>query len=744
MPKTKYLQESEKQYGRKCMVVEEALNGIAYPLLGDTIVYLLAVQFHAGNMALGYISSAAYIAGVVLPFVPLLFQGKNQIKCQAFSWFARSVSALGYLSVLFLPEVAARWVLLCVFTLFCVFRMIGIAFNDFTLKSISSVSNRGRVVADMNVAYQLSSMLFRLITGFVMTLRFFATLTGLVSLQMFGVGANLVSSGFVRKIPCRSTVEYRKGHGIVYQFRHVMTSSSLRRRLSLRWIITMAIVVFNMSVPFLRVEISLPSSLIMFYSVALGLAVVCAGLFTRSIADRLGSKPLVILSAIFTLCCFFCWAVVPVDADVGWFYFLGFLTNFFLYVSNLLVVRLIAQVMPDDDSISFNAMVNFVIALFALIAGLVSGLLAGEGEVASRIFTISGHDAGNPYSLVFLFAFLLAFVSLFIATRLKEIGSYSMKDAAGVVFSLHGIQAVSMIERLGHVSDPTKRRELLLSLGSNLNNLATSEMREILANPFSPDKEEAIRSLGEKPRMALLPDLIKVAEDDDSYVQLEAIGALGSYHGAPEAKRALVDLLEGRWSSVRSMASRSLACLTGGDSEYLEEINELSLTARHIDEEIDYLIAKQKMDKDGLFYRDFFLSVDQKRSATFRQTRYAVLASFLKFGSPRLAHLYELMNNGDVDDFLSDFLTDARDLSEIDQHYDEVFGMFARHDWMEVRDFCLGMLDCCDVSYDLRFDNLKKGILRAREMDGALFDVQDALAELYFCYSLEKNSKEST
>lgn len=741
MAGTQYLQESEKQAGRKYMVIEESLNGIAFPLLGDTIVYLLAVQFHAGNMALGYISSAAYIAGIILPLVPILFQGKNQVKCQEFSWYARSILCIPYLFVLFLPEKWARLVLLVVFSLFCMFRMVGVAFNDFTLKSLSSASNRGRVVSEMNVAYQTSSVTFRLLLGFVMSLRFFSSLIGMVCLQMVGVVTNMFSAHFVGKIPCRSTVSYQKGHGIFHQLHKVFGDASLKRRLILRWISSMAIVVFNMSVPFLRVEVSLSSSLIMFYSVALGVAVVCAGLTTKNIADRLGSKPLVIISAIFSLACLFVWALLPVDTNVILFYLLGFLTNYFLSTINILIVRLVAQVMPDEDSISFNVMVNFVIALFALLAGLLSGVFADCPEVATHLFAVSGRFVGNPYTLVFLFDFALLLVILFIATRLRELGSYSMKDAAGVVFSLHGIQAVSMIERLGHTYDPTKRRALLLSLGSNLNNLATSELREILANPFSPDKQDAIRSLGEKPRIALLNDLIRVAEDDDSYVQLEAIGALGAYRGEEKAEKALVNLLSGKWSSVRSMASRSLAYLTDGDPKYLPEVDALSLTARHIDEEIDYLIAKRSLDKEGLFYRNFFLSVEQGRSATFRQTRYAVLASFLKFGSPRLAHLYELMNNGDVQDFLSDFLTDARDLAQIDQHYDEVFAMFDRSDWEAVRDFCLGLLDDCAVSYNPRFLHLKEGILRAREMDIALFDVQDALAELYFCYSLEKNSR---
>ena len=66
------------------MYRQELYNGVAYSLLGDTLVYLLAISFGAGNIALGYISSASYIAGIVLPFVPQMFQGQPD---KGTSWF---------------------------------------------------------------------------------------------------------------------------------------------------------------------------------------------------------------------------------------------------------------------------------------------------------------------------------------------------------------------------------------------------------------------------------------------------------------------------------------------------------------------------------------------------------------------------------------------------------------------------------------------------------------------------------
>lgn len=723
------------------MYRQELYNGVAYSLLGDTIVYLLAIYFGAGNIALGYISSASYIAGIVLPFVPQMFHGRNQIKVQSLVWVLRGVVCLGYLGLYVISGDLAVLLLLLVYTLFNIFRMIGIALNDSTLKNISSVSNRGKVVANVNAAYQSSSIVIRCLTALVLGIQRFGGLAGLIGLQMFGVFANFFASREMSLIPSRSTIVYKKGRTVMVLFKEAMTDQMFRRRLILRWLSTAVAVIFGLTTPFLRLELGLSNSVVVVYSVVLGVSVMAASYVSKQFSDRLGSRPLVFFSTLFSLFFFMAWVLVTRTVNPIWFFVLGFLTNFFVALISLLTFRLVAQVMPDDETVPFNSMVNFVIAIIAFLVGIFSGFLADKGDIARNLFVLDGKVAGNGYTLVFLFAIALTMIETLVASRLQEVGAYSSQEAAQVIFSMHGIRAVSMIEKLEHTSDPAKRRFLMLSLGENFNNLATSELRQILASPFSPDKLEAVRTLADRPRKSLLDDLIKVARDDDSYVQLDAIAALGSYRKEEKAKDALVQLmLHGRWSSVRSMASKSLARITES-TEYLSLVNELSHSAKHIDEVIDYLIAKRFMDKSGSFYQEFFISIDQGRSATFRQTRYAVIASFLKFGSPRLAQLYEQMNLGIPKDFLSPFLTEARDLNQIDLYYNEVLSYFKNQDWVALRDFCLEILDVSDVSFDPCFDNLKKGLLRSREMDIAHFDVQDALAMLYFSYSLGKNAK---
>ncbi|NBK24373.1 MAG: MFS transporter, partial [Spirochaetia bacterium] len=528
---------------------------------------------------------------------------------------------------------------------------------------------------------------------------------------------------------------------VVTIFKESMLQSSLSRRLILRWLATGVAVIFGLTVPFLRIELGLSNSMVVLYSVVLGLAVVAASYISRQFSDRLGSRPLVFISTLFSLFFFLLWALITPAVAPVWFFILGFFTNFFVALIALLVFRLVQQVMPDDDAVGFNSMANFVIAIVAFFVGIISGLLADSGDIARSIFILDGKVAGNSYTLVFLFAMALTAVEALVAARLQEVGAYSSQAAAAVVFSMHGLKAVSMIERLEKTTDPAKRRFLMHSLGSNYNNMATSEIRSILASPFSADKIEAVRALADRPRKALLDDLITVARDDDSYVQLDAIAALGAYKKDPKVKEVMLILLKhGRWSSVRSMASKTLARITD-TTEYLPLINELSHTAKHIDEVIDYLIAKRHMDKDGAFYQEFFLSVEQGRSATFRQTRYAVIASFFKFGSPKLSALYEQLNSGNIKGFFPSFLTEARDLNQIDQNYDEVLSMFYNQKWTELRVFCLNILEDANLAFAPCLDNLKIGILKSREMDISLFDIHDALAGLYFSYSLGKNTR---
>jgi hypothetical protein len=735
------LNDAEKKYGQKRMFWSEIFNGFSSIFLGDTLVFLLAVHFQAGNIILGLISSGIYVAGLAMPLMMKMFVGHNQEKCHAFCWQMRGLLSLGYIALFFLTGKAAVAVLVATYTLFCIFRALGVVFNDLTSKNVTSVQTRGAVLSKINTAYQGSSLVAKILSTVVTGIKAIPSLLGMIGLQVFGIITNIFSSLEYGRIPCRRTVEPNKVP-LLQMMKANLTNPLVSKQLWVKAIYLCVLILVQMAVPFMSSTLMLGNNLVLGYSVLAAIGMMIASIVMRMFSDKIGAKPLIMINTIMLSFVLVIWAILPADVHFLFFFLLGFLANFFINCINLMTYKMVALVIPEENAIGFSSFVNFLIAVCALVCGVVAGYAVDLGAALDGRFQYLQMKIGNSYSLCFLLALVLCILGYVISLSVKEKGSLSASEAAQALFSMHGLRAFSVIDRIEKTKDPTRRKILLLGLGSNFAGVATSELRLKLASPFSADKVEVIRALGDCPRPALVGDLAKIALNDDSYVQLDAIGALGGYVDNPVARDALVALLDSRWGASRSMASKSLSRFSGS-SQYLSRVNALSLAARHIDEEIDYLIAKRNMDKVGRFYGDFFVAVKNMHSSAYRQTRYALIASFLKFGSPRLAHLYELMNIGTTEDFLVDFLPEARDLEAIDNNYDSVFSAFGSNDKVFIVRFCTEMIRKADVEYDSCLSNLKIGLLEAEKMNINDFDIQDMLALLYFGYSLGKVSHPS-
>lgn len=735
MVRTKYLSEAEKKIGQVRLYHSEAWNGLGVSMLGDTIVYILAVRFGAGNIALGYIASAMYIVGIILPLTTRIFKNRNVVKLQAINWLLRGLVSLLYLPLLWIDGFFAVSLLLFVYTMFCTFRLLGMVSYDYTFKSITTNRNRGRVIGNANVVFQTVTIVARFLNFMVTSLARFSGIVGLVGLQMCGVAANTVASYHVSKIPCRTTIEYKKGRTMQVLFKEAMADRNARTRLLVYWIYISVTVVLGMTVAFLTKEVGLSSSLIFLYATGVSLSVVFSGSFCKFFSDRLGSRPLIIANGFALVASIIGWMVVPVTAQVYIFFILGLLTNFFLGVINILIRRLVASVIPDDEGVSFNSMVNFVIAFFALFGGLAGGALASAGLMIPHEIRLGGVHLGNSYILTHSLAMVLSVVGLVLSGLLREKGSYSTKDAAQIMFSLHGIRAFLDMDKLNKATDPIKRKSLLLSLGTNLTGVATSEIRSTLASPFSDDKAEVIRGLFDRPRPALADELIKDAFDTDSYTQIESIFALGSLVHNEKAEKALVYLLEHGTNLTRSTAAKSLARVTR-DSRYLPRVESISDLAVNTSEEMNFLIARNIMDKEGSFFEELFLSAKKGMSPTFRQTRYSIMAHFLGF-SPSLAQLFEQKNLG-KEDYLSEFLAEARDVVEIDQQRAAIDSAFEHREWSRIWAICFSMTRNL-IFKDSRLRHLYHAVQEAQAMPRAQTDGDDALAVLYFSYQLKKN-----
>ncbi len=736
MERTRYLSESEKSAGLKALYQSEIYNGIGFSMLGDTIVYILAVRFGAGNLALGYIASAMYIVGVLLPIMPRLLSGRNTSKVQSLVWLIRGLVSLGYIPLLFLEGNSAVALLLVVYTLFSCARLAGVVLYDYTVKMLSTSKNRGKVLSTMNMIFQGSTIAAKFITFLVTSIKRFATIGTFVGMQMIGVVSNTIAAVYLGRIPSRSVIEYRKGRTLGVLFKESIAKAEIRIRLILFWIFTAVTVVMGMTVPFLSKVAAFSPSMVFLFSVSSGAAVVLSGRFCKFFGDRMGSRPLIIWNSSILVLFIFIWMILPADSPKFVILIFGALLNFFLGVVNILIRRLTASVIPDNEGVAFNSMVNFVVALIAFVAGLAGGALATVGQHIPHSFHVGSVHLGNTYFYTFSSALILAVVGNVLAVRLKEKGSMTNRGAAQILFSLHGLRAFMDIDKLERVTDPVKRKTLLLSLGANLTGVATSEIRNTLASPFSDDKVEVIRGLYDRPRPELVDDLIKDAFDTDSYTQIDSIFALGALIHNEKAERALAYLLEHGTIMVRSTAAKSLARVTR-NARYLTRVADLSDQAVNTMEELNFLIARNIMDTEGSFFSELFIPAKKGMSVTFRQTHYAVLAHFLKF-RPSLSELFEQKNLGN-NEFMIEFLEEARDVAEIDEQYDGLARAFTSKEWSRVWSICYPMVRSLTFkSSRLRY--LHAGVMESQAMPRSQIDGDDTLAVLYFSYQLKKQS----
>lgn len=721
MKVSKKMNNSEKrERGLKLATYEESLRSVACNIIGANIIILLAVYFGANNTALGIISSASYFTGVLIPFVLKFLNGKSLIKSLSWVWLLSGLISIGYLALFYTEGSVAIGILLFCYIMCLMFRIIGSPLWEYLLKLLSTSKTAGKVIGKVSNTFQISSLVTQLALVLLMEVKFFSTLQGLVLLLMVGVLFQVVSFFPLIRIPLDQTLSYNAGEGVLKTFLVAMKQSELRKYLALRWLLLQVTIIFAMMVPFMKVVLNVQESIIFIYSAIISASYIIAGNINKYLADRFGSKPLMLLSTSVLLLSTLAMCFYHESLGSFWFIGLAIILSFLVQLCNMLIQRLYTKVIPNQGAIAFNSMFFFVLAIMSLATGLLNGKLIDLGT-SYPIFA-------NSYSLVFFFALTLILICLFITFRIKELGSVKTGEVAKVLFSINDLQTIKKVDQLSGLNNKLKRKKILMEIGYNHTNIAKDKMHEILASSFSFDTYEILRSLSDKPNKAMIGDLIALAEDDDSFVQLEAVNALSSYPNNDCVTETLTKLLNARWASIRSMAARSLAIITGPNEELLQRVNALSQNAVHIDEVINYLIAKSFLDKDAEYLVSIFDLQYIVRSATYKKTRYTVIAFLLGLEYDLLISLFNCANH--PQSALS-LLSSSLNLDKKCNSYN--FTELVNNDGLA--QLVEGVVAQVPEQTQTEYKALKQGLLKFNKTS-PLYEAVDYLAILYFALSL--------
>ena len=717
---TIFLSRAERRIGSRLYLRFTALNGLGITFIGDATVTLLAIHFGAGNLELGIISAMLNMSGIVLLIIPRIFKGKNVVKVAFCTWLIRGFISIPYMALFFLEGRAAVTLVMALYGLFCVVRTVGISMVMTIQKRLMVRSTQVDIIYRNSSSFQRTQILSRLISYFVLASQHLAELSGLLILQLIGVITNTMASLFLGKIPNRTQVEYHKGENLFVIFVRNMQNPQKRRILLLRWFSLFQLILFAMVIPFLRRSVGFSSASIFVYTIFISLAALISSIVLRPLADRAGSRPIVFFAAIPTTLLFLCWIFIPDHYSQAIYMLTGFATMIFLNALFLAVSRLLISITPDEGSVTFNAMESFITSILALFLGLTAGFLADFSHlIGDQLFI-------NDYGLVFIPAALAAFIQIFLAFKVDEKGSISLRDAARIITNLGNFRIWQTVFSLETTADPVKRQTLVRGIAHSRAPVASVEIEKVLREPLSYEKGEIFDALFFTKRPEMLDFICEEALSSSAFYRERAIFALGAYPDN-RVEKLLTSLLSDPKSRVRALAAKSLGRI--GSMDELERVYEYWEKSDNLHDILDYMIALFHMDPERRYIGDLFSFRFSSSGERIQQSIFTLLSR--QFGMvPLLGIFYrdEMIRYGKGVDLLLEESQDTRFLLE---HREEIGHLWFQRQYSKIWELCHEALS--EVSVPPVLLPILRSILSFPVGEA---DAANGLAVQYFTYQI--------
>lgn len=723
---TEYLTQDEREKGARMLVWHSFFNGLGFGLLAETVIYLLALQFNPTNTQLGYISSAAHLAGLALFVLPQLTHGINLRKIYFAAWVARGSVAVIYFLTLFAEGQTAVSIILIAYTLFSIARIVGVAMAEPVQQMLATSTTRGMLVSRFFVSFQLAKLISQLISFGVTSFAPAGELVRLLVLIIIGIIANSISALYLLGIPYREKSRHQKGSGLITIFFQTLKNRELSLVVTIRCLTISAAVLIGFMIPFLRVVLELEQNMIFLFSLIGTLGMIVSGLILRPFVDTVGSKPLLTGAFIGQIISLVFWIFLAGSSSVAFILALGFMTTLLQATVVQLVARLVINTIPAKNKIGFTSMLNFITAIFAFITGFVGGYLIDLGEIINPAW-------GSSYSLAFLAGAAANLIAFILVLQLHDRGSLRIREAANILFSARNLRTFLDIYNFHLTDDPVKRQTILTAINYSPAPQAEPELRSILNNPIAPDKDQILISLYKNPRLRLLDLIIREALNADSASQRYAIFALGAYP-QDESRVTLERLYRCKDAIISAEAAKSLARIG-------RPIDADELERKLIDREtptramLNLMVALNVAGAETVYQSRLFFIIPEERGG-YHQQSVLSLAAGLEGFTPPLDRLYAYENE-ESEGGIGVVLEEARSFQPFHEQNDRLLKLFADGDYRGIA------IWCADILRELHRDKNPLALSLIDAPPGTV-SRDDALGRLYFLFQLLNRAQQKS
>lgn len=535
-----------------------------YTFFGSIFVLFLN-QLGLDKSQIGSLLSLLPFLGIVAVFIasPVARLGHKRVFIVSF--MARtSTAGLLLLTPMILAQFGQEIVLAFIVVTvaaFGLFRAIGFtAFYPWLQEQVPD-SVRGKYTAVKNTLASLTSLLAVMVAGYVLGPN--PALGQFTVLIAVGIVFGIISVWAATRIPGGAPV---KGKAIEESsFREMVAAardSNFVRYLAGVSLVTLSTAPLVSFVPlFMKEQVGLSSDQVVWLTTGSLLGGMASSYLWGWLADRYGSKPVMVSGILFLPLMPLAWLLMP--RQVTWSLHLALAiavgqglvnTGWNIGSGRILFVGVVPAKRRTAYMALYYAWMGIVGGLGQLFGGWLVDLTAGlQGQWWIVKF--------DPYTLLFLVGISFPLVSYWLLGRVKADSAVTVRQFAGMFLRGNPFLAIESLVRYHRARDERATVAMTERMGSTKSPLTTEELIEALHDPRFFVRFEAVVSIarhGPDPRR--IDALIETLEGNEPSLSTIAAWGLGRI-GDERALEALRCGLDARYRSVQAHCARSLGSL---------------------------------------------------------------------------------------------------------------------------------------------------------------------------------------
>jgi HEAT repeat protein len=464
--------------GRTSFHLFNTFNSASFVLLSGSFITLYALSLGASNATVGLLNAFGYVTFFFLPLGKRVVRRSSILKVFGWAWFWRFVGVSpALLAPIFvsrgMPGLGFGCIILGI-ALFNVFRGIGLIGNNPVLANLADGgaggkrADRGAFLVNVSIVANLAGLGSNLVVALVIgpsapTWVFAAAMgVGIV----LGVIGSIILLG---RVPEPEGYRPEDSGSIMESAREAFKEKGFRAFMEALFLLAFVSGMARSFLPVYAKDVfGQGDDAVMAFALVSSLGSIAMGLFARLLVDRLGAKPLyVVFTAVTAL------SLLPLALAPG---AVGLFSTPALGVALLVFVNFFSSFgIAGEENVGQTYYFSLVRpertldlgVVYFLVYGLGGTLGSGAGGLVLDALGSLGLGVASSYRV--FFGALLAIVLWVIlrSPRLVRLGSASVRESLGVIFSLRDLRAFNLLQRLERSDDPLEEIDLIRGIGAS-------------------------------------------------------------------------------------------------------------------------------------------------------------------------------------------------------------------------------------------------------------------------------------